>query len=74
MRRPFMNQSGPSGHYFAVVRSLDSIYIHSGASQVALVVKDPPPKAGDVRDSGLILGSGRAWQPIPVFLPGGSHG
>ena len=29
------------------------------ASQVALVVKNPPSNAGDVRDSGLIPGSGR---------------
>ena len=37
-----------------------------GASQVALVVKNPPANAGDVRDKGLILGSGR--------FPGGGHG
>jgi len=30
-----------------------------GASQVALVVKNPPANAGDIRDTGLILGSGR---------------
>ena len=30
------------------------------ASQVALVVKNPPAKAGDVRDTASILGSGRA--------------
>ena len=36
------------------------------ASQVAVVVKNPPPKAGDVRDMGLIPGSGRS--------PGGRHG
>ena len=28
-------------------------------SQVALPVKNPPPKAGDARDTGLIPGSGR---------------
>ena len=28
-------------------------------SQVALVVKNPPTNAGDVRDAGLIPGSGR---------------
>ena len=37
-----------------------------GASQVALVVKNQPANAGDVRDSGLIPGLGRA--------PGGGHG
>ena len=30
------------------------------ASQVALVVKNPPAKAGDVRDASLIPGSGRS--------------
>ena len=48
------------------------------ASQVALVVKSLPTSAGDVRDAGLIFGSRRslekAWQPTPVFLPGGSYG
>jgi len=37
-----------------------------GASQVALVVKNPPANAGDIRDVGLILGLGRS--------PGGGHG
>ena len=36
------------------------------ASQVALVVKNPPANAGDVRDAGLIPGSGRS--------PGGGQG
>ena len=35
-------------------------------SQVALVVKKPPANAGDIRDVGLIPGSGRS--------PGGGHG
>ena len=30
------------------------------ASQVVLVVKDPPTNTGDVRDAGLIPGSGRS--------------
>ena len=43
------------------------------------VVKNLPANAGDIRDEGLIPGSGRfprrrAWQPTPVFLPGESHG
>ena len=50
-----------------------------GASQVAIVVKNPPANAGEVRDVGLIPGSGRSpwrrkWQPTPVFLSGKSHG
>ena len=36
------------------------------ASQVALVVKNPPANAGDIRDAGLIPGLGRS--------PGGEHG
>ena len=36
------------------------------ASQVALVVKNPPANAGDRRDEGSIPGSGRC--------PGGGHG
>ena len=42
-----------------------------GASQVALLVKNPPAHAGDVRDMGSIPGWGRS---SPVFLPGESHG
>ena len=37
-----------------------------GASQVALVVKNLPANAGDIRDVGSISGSGRS--------PGGGHG
>ena len=33
---------------------------------MVLVVKNPPANAGDVRDAGLILGSGR--------FPGGGNG
>ena len=36
------------------------------ASQVVLVVKNPPVSVGDIRDAGLIPGSGRS--------PGGGHG
>ena len=36
------------------------------ASQVALVVKNPPANAGDITDTGLIPVSGRC--------PGGEHG
>ena len=53
--------------------------MYKGASQVALVVKNLPACAGDVRDVGSIPGSGRfprrrLWQPIPVFLVGESCG
>ena len=46
-----------------------------GDSQVVLVVKYLSAKAGDIRDTGSIPGSGRspghgmAWQSPPVFLP-----
>ena len=51
----------------------------TGASQVAVVVKNLPPDAGDIRDAGSIPGlgrypGGRAWQLTPVFFPGEPHG
>ena len=42
-------------------------------SQVALVVKNLPANAGDMRDLGMISWR-RARQPSPVLLPGESHG
>ena len=49
---------------------LTYIYTHCmciyGASQVVLVVKNPPANVGDIRDASLIPGSGRS--------PGGGHG
>ena len=49
------------------------------ASQVVLLVKNPPANAGDIGEASLIPWIGkipwmRAWQPTPVFLPGESHG
>ena len=42
------------------------------------MVKNPPANAGDTGDAGLIPGLGRPLEggmaPIPVFLPGESHG
>ena len=49
--------------------------IWAGASQVTLVVKNPPSNVGDLRDSGLIPGSGRSsggGQLTLIFLPGES--
>ena len=42
------------------------------------MVKNPPAKAGDIRDANSIPGFRRfpwrrAWQPTPVFLPGVVH-
>ena len=50
-----------------------------GASQVVLVVRNLPAKAGDIRDMVFITGVGRfPWrrkqQPTPLFSPGKSHG
>ena len=43
------------------------MYVYEGNGfHVALVVKNPPAKAGDIRDMVLIPGSGRS--------PGGGHG
>ena len=42
------------------------LFVILQASQVALVVKNPPANAGDIRDAGSIPGSGRS--------PGGGHG
>jgi len=43
----------------------------------ALVVKNLPASAGDIRDVGSILCHEdlwrRVWKPTPVFLPGESH-
>ena len=47
------------------------------ASQVAVVVKDPPDNAGKIRDLGSIPGLGRSpekeMQPTPLFFAGESH-
>ena len=51
---------------------------HTGSSQVALLVKNSPASAGDMKDVSLISGSGRSpggsMATILVFLPGESHG
>ena len=49
------------------------------AFQAALVVKNPPKNAGDIRDTDSTPGSGKSpgggnSNPPPVFLPGYSHG
>ena len=52
-----------------------------GASQVALMIKNLPANAGDIRDTGSIPGSGRSPRgghlpPLRdlLFLPGECHG
>ena len=44
---------------------IGQLCVQLGASQVALVVQNPPAKAGDAGDMGLIPGSERS--------PGGGH-
>ena len=48
------------------------------ASHMVLVVKNPPANAGDIEKWVLSRGKEdpwrRAWQPIPAFFPGESHG
>ena len=54
--------------------SFESKYANS--AQVALVVKNPPVNAGDIREAGSIPrfgrspGGGTGQQPTPVSLPG----
>ena len=45
---------------------LSNLQLKGGASQVVLMVKNPPANAGDIRAVGSIPGSGRS--------PGGGHG
>ena len=49
----------------------------SWASQVMLVLKNPPANAGGIKDASLIPGLGRSPEEghgTPVFLPGEPHG
>ena len=68
-------------HNISFFKYVSVIYINGlWASQVALVVKNPPASVKDVGDAGLIPGLGRSpggghSNPLtPVFLPGESHG
>ena len=47
---------------------------HFASFLVAQWVKNLLANAGDASDTSSIPGSGRKWQPTPVFLPGKSHG
>ena len=47
------------------------------ASQVVLVLKNPPANAGDIKGASSIPGLGRSPEEghgTPVFLPGEPHG
>ena len=61
----FTAKLGKKQYVFAKHISEGLVSIHKGASQVALVVKNPPVNAGDISDAGSTLGSGRS--------PGGGH-
>ena len=50
----------PWDHRELVMTELVKFYFHFGVSQVALVVKNPPVNAGDLRDTGLIPRLGRS--------------
>ena len=68
---------GPPSTYLGYGFALN-LLSSSGASQVALEVKNPPASAGDLRcrfDPWVgKIPCRRAWQPTPVFLRGESHG
>ena len=59
---------------YGVVLRIEKTQVLLWASQVALVVKNPTANGRDIRDLGLIPGSGGQGEPTPVFLPGESHG
>ena len=50
---------GHAGYHLSL-RVLNDGYCSFWAFQVALVVKNPPAKAGDLREAGSIPGSGRS--------------
>ena len=55
--------TGPPGKFWEIFADE---YFPLGASQVVLVVKNPPANTGDIIDTGLITGLGRSH--------GGGHG
>ena len=59
-------------------KRIDTCICLSGASQMVLAIKNPSASAGDLRcgfDPWVRkIPWRRKWQPIPVFLPGESHG
>ena len=64
--RKFHGQKSLAGYSSWGHKELDMTEQLTWASQVALVVKNPPANAGDVRDGSVVPGSGRS--------PGVGHG
>ena len=74
------------GHLMQRVESLGNILMlgkidgkRKEASQVALVIRNPPANAGDNKRYGFEpcvrnIPWRRAWQPTSIFLPGEFHG
>ena len=61
------------------LRNKSGRHLQTRASQVALLVKNPPANAGDIKRPGFSPCIGkipwrRAWHPTPVFLPREPHG
>ena len=66
----------PTSDAKTLIKDIIDVY---WASQMALVVKNSPANAGDIKDTGSVPGlrrspGGKHWQPAPVSLPGESHG
>ena len=57
VQSPVINHNGKN--IYTPTHTYVCIHIY-GASQVALVVKNPPANAGDTRDPGSMAGSGRS--------------
>ena len=70
------NRMGKTRDLFKKIRDINNYikYKRSGASQVMLVIKNPPANAGDIMSCGFNPWAGKIWQPTPVFLPGESQG
>lgn len=70
-------EGGSADFYFKEQTIILSVAVGLGASQVALMVENPPAGAGETQEmwfgpqSQKIPGEG---QPTPAFLLGGSHG
>ena len=74
----FFRINFPTTFFFFTINKKIHIIIY-GASQVALVVKNPSANAGDIRDGGWIPGLGKSpgegnGNPLQYSCLGESHG